>query len=112
PDGLRHGARAGPGPERQRGAEERRHRLCPGDEREPRHAGSEEGAGHVSVPPPRLRMADVHKRFGATVALAGVDLEVSAGEVLAHVGENGAGKSTVMKVPSGTHAPDAARGHS
>ena len=56
--------------------------------------------------PPRLRMVDVHKRFGATVALAGVDLEVAAGEVLALVGENGAGKSTLMKVLSGAHKPD------
>ena len=55
---------------------------------------------------PRLRMVDVHKRFGATVALAGVDLEGSGGEVLALVGENGAGKSTLMKVLSGAHAPD------
>jgi len=54
----------------------------------------------------RLRMADVHKRFGATVALAGVDLSVEAGQVLALVGENGAGKSTLMKVLSGAHQPD------
>src|SRR5207249_4757314 len=54
-------------------------------------------------------MAGVHKRFGATVALAGVDLEVRGGEVLALVGENGAGKSTLMKVLSGAHAPDAGR---
>jgi ribose transport system ATP-binding protein len=54
----------------------------------------------------RLRMRGVHKRFGATLALAGVDLTVNAGEVLALVGENGAGKSTLMKVLSGAHLPD------
>jgi len=58
------------------------------------------------LPPPRLKMSDVHKRFGATLALAGVDLEVAGGEVLALVGENGAGKSTLMKVLSGAHKPD------
>ena len=56
---------------------------------------------------PRLHMHAVHKRFGATVALAGVDLTVHGGEVLALVGENGAGKSTLMKVLSGAHPPDA-----
>jgi ribose transport system ATP-binding protein len=59
--------------------------------------------------PVRLRMEDVHKRFGATVALGGVDLSVRAGEVHALVGENGAGKSTLMKVLSGAHAPDEGR---
>ena len=38
----------------------------------------------------RLRMQGVHKRFGATIALGGVDLHVNGGEVLALVGENGA----------------------
>ena len=54
----------------------------------------------------RLKMVGVHKRFGATIALGGVDLHVSAAEVLALVGENGAGKSTLMKVLSGAHLPD------
>lgn len=57
----------------------------------------------------RLRMEGVFKRFGATQALRGVDLEVHAGEVRALVGENGAGKSTLMKVLSGAHRPDRGR---
>src|SRR5438105_9668498 len=56
--------------------------------------------------PPRLRMEGVRKRFGATVALGGVDLTDDSGHILALVGENGAGKSTLMKVLSGAHLPD------
>jgi ribose transport system ATP-binding protein len=54
-----------------------------------------------------MRMTGVQKRFGATVALGGVDLTIDPGEVLSLVGENGAGKSTLMKVLSGAHQPDA-----
>jgi ribose transport system ATP-binding protein len=66
----------------------------------------------MSAPPtdtPRLDMRGVCRRFGATVALADVDLTVHAGEVHALVGENGAGKSTLMKVLSGALRPDAGR---
>ncbi|MBI1808108.1 MAG: sugar ABC transporter ATP-binding protein [Ignavibacteria bacterium] len=52
-------------------------------------------------------MRGIQKRFGATVALDGVDLSVEAGKVLALVGENGAGKSSLMKVLSGAYQPDA-----
>ena len=51
-------------------------------------------------------MGAVRHRFGATQALAGVDLTVRAGEVHGLVGENGAGKSTLMKVLSGALVPD------
>lgn len=52
-------------------------------------------------------MRGVQKRFGATYALRGVDLEVAAGTVHALIGENGAGKSTLMKTLSGAYQPDA-----
>lgn len=56
---------------------------------------------------PLLQLRGIRKSFGATQALAGVDLALHAGQIHALVGENGAGKSTLMKVLAGIHAPDA-----
>ncbi|HEY8004521.1 MAG TPA: ABC transporter ATP-binding protein [Phenylobacterium sp.] len=52
------------------------------------------------------RMSGVEKRYGATVALDGLDLEVRPGEVLAVLGPNGAGKTTAIGLMLGLHAPD------
>jgi simple sugar transport system ATP-binding protein len=55
---------------------------------------------------PAVRLTGIRKRFGAIVALRGVDLEVWPGEVLGLVGDNGAGKSTLMKILAGAVIPD------
>jgi ABC-type sugar transport system ATPase subunit len=50
---------------------------------------------------PLLSVRGIAKRFGALTALTGVDLDIRAGEVLALLGDNGAGKSTFVKILAG-----------
>src|SRR2546430_2784580 len=58
---------------------------------------------------PAVRVARVTKRFGATAALAGVDLEVAEGTVFGLLGPNGAGKTTLVRVLATLLVPDAGR---
>ncbi|WP_067619616.1 ATP-binding cassette domain-containing protein [Alicyclobacillus acidiphilus] len=53
-----------------------------------------------------LEVRNITKRFGAVQALAGVTFEVARGEVVALVGDNGAGKSTTIKMIAGVEQPD------
>ncbi|MFS0702548.1 ABC transporter ATP-binding protein [Cellulomonas sp. 179-A 4D5 NHS] len=62
---------------------------------------------HDSPGVPRLSARGVVKRFGATTALAGVDVDVAAGETLAVMGPSGSGKSTLLHCLAGILAPDA-----
>lgn len=56
---------------------------------------------------PLLRMSGIDKRFGGVPALVGASLEVATGEVMALIGQNGAGKSTMIKVLNGFCVRDA-----
>lgn len=64
------------------------------------------GEQAVSKGKPLIRMRGIAKAFGAVQALRGADLSLWPGEVLGLVGDNAAGKSTLMKVLTGVHRPD------
>lgn len=53
-----------------------------------------------------VEMRNIVKRFGAVIALRGVNFNVRENEVVGVVGDNGAGKSTLMKILFGIYAPD------
>ncbi|MFD7500832.1 sugar ABC transporter ATP-binding protein [Streptomyces sp. NPDC059850] len=55
---------------------------------------------------PLVRIRGLSKRFGGTLALDRVDLDIHRGSVLALLGPNGAGKSTLIKVLAGYHPAD------
>jgi simple sugar transport system ATP-binding protein len=56
---------------------------------------------------PIVEMVNIQKSFGAVQALRSVALTLNHGEVLGLVGDNAAGKSTLMKILSGAYIPDA-----
>lgn len=60
----------------------------------------------TSLPPAAVHISGLAKSFGPTVALRDLSLDIAAGEVHALLGENGAGKSTFVKILSGLSSPD------
>ena len=59
--------------------------------------------GHLN---PVMQAKGLVKRYGQVVALDGVDFELPAGEILAVIGDNAAGKSSLIKALSGATVPD------
>jgi len=55
---------------------------------------------------PLLRLRGVGKSFGAVHALVDINLEIPAGQITALAGDNGAGKSVLIKCIAGIHTPD------
>lgn len=64
------------------------------------------GACSMNATVPLLRLRGIFKSFGSVQALTDVDLDVPAGQVTALCGDNGAGKSVLIKCVAGTHQPD------
>jgi ABC-2 type transport system ATP-binding protein len=56
-----------------------------------------------------IRTQGLTKRYGETLALDGLDLEVHTGEVYGYLGPNGAGKTTTIRLLLGLHRPTAGR---
>ncbi len=57
----------------------------------------------------RLVLENVSKRFGATRAVDGIELDVAEGEFLAVLGPSGCGKTTLLRLIAGFEAPDTGR---
>jgi ribose transport system ATP-binding protein len=73
----------------------------------PRSGG--EGRGEGAPPSDILLLEGITKRFPGVVALDRIDLSIRRGEVHVLVGQNGAGKSSLVKLLCGVHAPDEGR---
>jgi putative spermidine/putrescine transport system ATP-binding protein len=70
----------------------------------PRAADTEPGAGA-----PAVRLAGIRRVYGDVVAVAGIDLDIGAGEFFTLLGPSGSGKTTTLRVIAGFERPDAGR---
>ena len=62
--------------------------------------------GSVRDRVPIVELCDIRRSFGGLHALSGVSLSLYSGEIVGLLGENGAGKSTIVKILTGVLAPD------
>lgn len=60
----------------------------------------------VEAGAPLLRLDHISKQFGGVKALDDVRFDIRRGEILCLAGENGCGKSTLIKIISGVHQPE------
>ncbi|MGH6903473.1 MAG: ATP-binding cassette domain-containing protein, partial [Geminicoccaceae bacterium] len=60
----------------------------------------------MSERPAKIRIRDLHKRFGAKQVLDGIDLDVALGESVVVIGGSGTGKSVLLKCVLGILRPD------
>jgi ABC-2 type transport system ATP-binding protein len=67
--------------------------------------GEADGRVAAGPRPPVLRVEDLRKSFGATVAVDGVSFEVAPGEIVGLLGPNGAGKTTTINMILGVLSP-------
>ena len=91
--------RSGPRPDERRDE--------PGPERAPASGEPAGVASGLDLPPPGTPIIEVHdlgKSYGSVIALRDVTTTVNAGEVTCVLGDNGAGKSTFIKILAGAHA--------
>ncbi len=56
-----------------------------------------------------LQLEDIHKRFGDTQVLNGIDLQVRQGEFITLLGSSGCGKTTTLRIIAGLETPDEGR---
>ena len=63
-------------------------------------------SAYADTASPVLRCVGITKFFGGVRALAGVSIDLFAGQIVGLVGDNGAGKSTFIKILSGLLQPD------